>query len=289
MILAPLRGVTIRTFRKVFARALLEAGFTEAITPFISALPGVDPLKDRELAGIKDAHDETGLKITPQFIGKEPEALKASLRRIKAAGMDTADLNCGCPFPMVRNKGRGSGLLRDAKTFEKMLAVGCEIMGEGKFSIKARLGVERNDELLALMPIINRFPLRMLTVHARNARQMYAGECDWRAYGKIKAVATVPILANGDLNWRDHEGMVGRSFIRDLALRDDIVELLREYIAASREEFFGDRPILGRMKELIAYWREAPVWGREWKVIKLCRSVQELESCFPHSYCLRAR
>ena len=50
MILAPLRGVTIRCFRETFADEIRAAGFTEAITPFITANDGYDPLKDRELA-----------------------------------------------------------------------------------------------------------------------------------------------------------------------------------------------------------------------------------------------
>ena len=49
MILAPLRGVTIRCFREVFADVIRDAGFTEAITPFVPANRGYDPLKDREL------------------------------------------------------------------------------------------------------------------------------------------------------------------------------------------------------------------------------------------------
>ena len=49
LILAPLRGVTIRCFRETFAAEIAEAGFTEAVTPFITANAGVDPLKDREL------------------------------------------------------------------------------------------------------------------------------------------------------------------------------------------------------------------------------------------------
>ena len=58
MILAPLRGVTIRCFREVFADIIRETGFTEAVTPFIPAMAGSDPLKDRELrdpgSGIRD-------------------------------------------------------------------------------------------------------------------------------------------------------------------------------------------------------------------------------------------
>ena len=212
MILAPLRGVTIRCFREVFAEQIREAGFTEAITPFLSANPGFDPLKDRELANVSHRGTETQsinsvpsvtlcdtIKVTPQFIGKDPESLRECLLRIKEAGYETADLNCGCPYPMVRNKGRGSGLLRTPAVLEKMVAVGCETMGEGKFSVKTRLGFDRNDELLALMPMLNSYPLRFLAVHARNARQMYGGKCDWESFKKVAAVAKMPIVPNGDL------------------------------------------------------------------------------------------
>ena len=180
MILAPLRGVTIRCFREVFADIIREIGFTEAVTPFIPAMAGSDPLKDRELrdpgSGIRDRG--SGVRVTPQFIGKDPVALRECLEKVKAAGFETADLNAGCPYPMVRNKGRGSGLLRTPDVLRRMLEVGCEVMGAGKFSLKVRLGVDRSDELLGLMPIINEFPLRYLTVHARTARQMYEGKCD---------------------------------------------------------------------------------------------------------------
>ena len=142
LILAPLRGVTVRCFRETFAAEITAAGFTEAVTPFISAMPGVDPMKDRELRG-GAAQQGFGPKVTPQFIGKDPAALRQCLKAVKGAGFDTADLNCGCPFPMVRNKGRGSGILRTPDALRRMLEVGCEVMGPGKFSVKARLGVER--------------------------------------------------------------------------------------------------------------------------------------------------
>ena len=286
MILAPLRGVTIRSFRETFADEIRTVGFTEAITPFISAISGFDPLKDREL--LTPLSTSTSfLHLTPQFIGKDPSALRSCLEKIKAAGYDTADLNCGCPFPMVRNKGRGSGILRTPDVLRRMLEVGCEVMGDGKFSIKARLGVDRSDELLKLMPMINEFPLRFLTVHARTARQMYTGICDAEGLEEVWKVAKVPIVYNGDVEFplsekrrgRRFPVMIGRSFVRWLGIREDSDELLGRYIAASQAELCGDRPVLGRMKELIAYWKELPRWKRRWNVIKLCRTVDELRSC----------
>ena len=284
VVLAPLRGVTIRCFRRVFAEPIEAAGFNEAITPFVAANAGCDPLKDCELSASSPGECfGRGFKVTPQFIGKDPEALRSCLERIRQAGYDTADLNCGCPFPMVRNKFRGSGILQTPEVLEKMLAVGCEVMGEGRFSIKARLGVARNDELLALMPMINSYPLRFLTVHARNAKQMYDGECDAAAYGKVLAAAKVPVVYNGDAAIGDaaeHPGgiMVGRSFIRSLACREDIGELLAAYIDASREELSGERAVLGRMKELLAYWKDIGRWRRRWQTVKITRTLDELRA-----------
>ena len=301
MILAPLRGVTIRCFREVFADIIREAGFTEAVTPFIPAMAGSDPLKDRELrdqgSGIRDRG--SGIRVTPQFIGKDPVALRECLEKVKAAGFETADLNAGCPYPMVRNKGRGSGLLRTPDVLRRMLEVGCEVMGAGKFSLKVRLGVDRSDELLGLMPIINEFPLRYLTVHARTARQMYEGKCDVERLREVEKLAKVPVVRNGDIPMPEVSGgrgqvsgvgcqasgiadgsriMIGRGFVRWLGTREDCKELLERYIAVSQVELFGDASVLGRMKELISYWKELPQWKRRWNVIKICRSIDELKS-----------
>lgn len=277
MILAPLRGVTIRCFRSVFGPLIREAGFTEAITPFITANAGVDPLRDRELKG----GAECGFRVTPQFIGKDPSALRMCLERVKAAGFATADLNCGCPFPMVRNKGRGSGLLRTPDVLRRMLETGCEVMGPGAFSAKTRLGVERPDELLGLMPVFNEFPLRFLAVHARTARQMYEGSCDMAAFCEVASAAKVPVVYNGDAGLGGIDGfevMVGRGFLRAIGERDDAEAWLARYVDASLDELKSPHPVLGRMKELVAYWRDLPRWARRWNVVKLARNLDELRS-----------
>jgi len=283
LLLAPLRGVTIRCFRETFAAEIAAAGFTEAVTPFISAMPGVDPLKDRELKP-SPTFSKSGLLLTPQLIGKDPAILQNCLERLRDNGYLNVDLNCGCPFPMVRNKGRGSGLLRTPDVLRRMLEVGCQTLGPNHFSLKARLGIERTNELLALLPLINEFPIRFLTVHARTARQMYEGDCDWCAVEEIERLSKVQIVRNGDLplpadpKTLDRPLMIGRPFIRALGERPDSVELIRRYALASREELKCDRPVLGRLKELLAYWKELPHWRKRWNLIKICRGTDELLS-----------
>ncbi len=333
--LAPLRGVTIRAFRETFATAIEEAGFIGAFAPFIPANPGIR-VSDRMLSDLMpfpsgrpiDSHDirdrgragrstlpvrarvpRARILLVPQVITKHPDAMRELLKGFKDCGFNRADLNAGCPFPMIVRRGRGSGLLRSPDTLERLLAAGCEEMGPGGFSVKMRLGVELPDELLKLMPVFNRYPLAALRIHARTARQMYSGKCDHAAFAAACSASANPVIYNGDLvdtlngfnglngsNARNGfnalaasnslEGlealkglMVGRGFVRALGARADAVSLLRDYIARSQAELSGDNPVLGRMKELLAYWAEgSPLWRRLWPVVKICRSVDELLS-----------
>lgn len=278
--LAPLRGVTVRTFRAVFGDAMIEAGFDGAFAPFIPANAGFRFSK-RLFSDILPDEASNGLEVVPQVIGKDPQALRDWCKAVKDLGYGRADLNAGCPFPMIRKKGRGSGLMRTPDVLDRMLEAGCDEMGVGGFSLKTRLGVERSDEILNLMPIINRYPLAALTVHARTAKQMYEGGVDIDAFRAVASVAEVPLIYNGDASVGDALGdglMVGRRFISGLALRDDALALLARYVEASRAELSGDAPVLGRMKELLSYWCREKSWQKLWPVIKICRSVDEIAS-----------
>lgn len=285
--LAPLRGVTIRAFRETFAPAIRKAGFDGAFAPFIPANPGIR-VNDRLLADLQPGSSD--LPLVPQVITKHPDAMRELLKGLKDRGFARVDLNAGCPFPMIVRRGRGSGLLRTPDVLERLMEIGCEEMGPQGFSVKTRLGLERPDELLGLMPMLNRYPLAALTVHARTARQMYAGACDHAAFAAICAASANPVIYNGDIKalsgFSGLKGvnglkgfMVGRGFVRELGTRPDSAELLRDYIARSQTELSGDRPVLGRMKELLAYWAESsPRWHRLWSLVKICRSVEELLS-----------
>lgn len=276
--LAPLRGVTIRAFRTVFADPIREAGFKGSFAPFISANAGFKYSR-KLFTDILPESQPSGQLLVPQVIGKDSAALREWCKAVKDLGYVRADLNAGCPFPMIRKKGRGSGLMRSVDVLDRMLEAGCDEMGAGNFSLKTRLGVERTDEIMSLMPVINRYPLAVLTVHARTAVQMYEGSTDRTSFEEVLSAAKVPVMYNGDADVCDEgEGplMVGRSFIRGLANRPDAKELLFRYMDVSREELCGDTPVLGRMKELLSYWCQEPAWCSRWRFIKICRSTEEL-------------
>ena len=294
--LAPLRGVTVRTFRNLHALWFVPPD--RAVAPFIPTFAGakVKPVL------LKDVDPDLGqsVPVVPQVIGKDPEQLRTLLRSFKEIGYTCADLNAGCPWPFVAKKGRGAGLMRDAEAFARMLETGCEEM-PGGFSVKVRLGMDKPDLLLQRMEMINGFPLREVAIHARTAKQMYEGRVLLEPFGAALAACQHPVVYNGDI--RTHgdylrlkarfpgvtRWMIGRGLAMDpfliARIRHDhagerevarLKGFLDDYVAASAEELYGPVSVLGRMKELWGYLHLSLRQGeRVWNSVKICRTMDE--------------
>lgn len=294
--LAPLRGVTVRTFRNLHALWFMPPD--RAVAPFIPTFAGakVKPVL------LKDIDPDLGqsVPVVPQVIGKDPGQLHTLLHSFKAMGYACADLNAGCPWPFVAKKGRGAGLMRDAAAFARMLETGCEEM-PGGFSVKVRLGMDTPDLLLQRMEIINAFPLREVTIHARTAKQMYEGQVLLEPFEAALAACRHPVVYNGDIRTRGDylrlkarfpgvtRWMIGRGLAMDpfliARIRCDgagereaarLKGFLDDYVASNTEELYGPVSVLGRIKELWGYLHLSLLHGeRVWGSVKICRTMDE--------------
>lgn len=292
--LGPLRGVTVMDFRDIYARHF--GGLDWAMAPFIPTVSG-DRVKPRLLKDLLPEKNRR-LPVVPQVIGRDPEQLRVIARAIRELGYDQLNLNAGCPWPFVMKKKRGSGLMEEAELLKRMLEAGCEAM-PGGFSIKVRLGVDRTDALLERVELLNAYPLKHVTIHARTARQMYAGHVHLEAFGAAAAALVHPVIYNGDLFTpadfarvatrfpHVHAWMLGRGPIVDPLLPELLTHAaadapppparLRAFHDALYERYrqtlFGPAPVLGRMKELWSYLHERVANGAD-----LLHSVQRARS-----------
>lgn len=300
IILAPLRGVTGLSFRKAYCAHF--RGLTRAVAPFIATVAG-DRVKPEVLRSIDPTVQPAGLPLIPQVIGKSPEQLRVMLREMQALGYQDVDLNAGCPWPFVAKKGRGSGLLKDETVLDEMLAVGCEVLGPGHFSIKVRLGLTDKELLLKRLPTILKYPLRELCVHPRTAKQMYEGSADVDAFARVaEAVKAIPLVYNGDIRTlADYKRltnrfpqitrwMIGRGVVANPFLAESICEgrdtrdlgrfkaWHRDLVEAYAESSSGDHALLGHLKEQWSYLSTGFENGtRLWDALKITRTRAEFE------------
>jgi tRNA-dihydrouridine synthase len=296
--LAPLHGVTNRVFRKAYFHHF--TGFDAAMAPFIAAVkPG--KLPERHFKDLSPREDN-GIRLVPQVLGNEAGGFVATARLLADLGYDEVNWNLGCPFPVVANKGRGSGLLPFPDLIARFLDEACAASAL-PLSVKLRLGRRDPGEILALMPILNAHPLARVIIHPRVGIQMYRGEVDLEGFAAAAALSTHEVVFNGDIKDARtfetlrsrfpavREWMIGRWAISDPFLvgklkaeprvRDRLGTLRAfhdELYAGYREVLYGPAHVLDKMKEIWSLLGKSfPKAGKQLGRISQARTFEAYE------------
>ena len=194
LILAPIRGVTDVVYREAFARSF--SGLARAVSPFLQLRQG-HSLRPAELRQVA-LETNRALVTIPQVLTHHAPTFSSALRELGAAGHETVNWNLGCPYPTVAGRGRGAGLLPHAQRIDAILAV---VMKDApvRLSVKMRLGYHDPDEFKAVIEVLNQYPITEVSLHARTADQMYAGEVDVGRAGQALTLCRHPFVFNGDI------------------------------------------------------------------------------------------
>lgn len=190
---APLQGLTEAPWRNVHQE--LFGGIDAYYTPFVRIERGEFRNKDvRDIAPENNAVD----RLVPQLIASAPAELGRLVELFMEKGYREADINMGCPFPLIAGKHKGSGILpypQEVKALLDELAHYPEM----QFSVKMRLGWESADEWRALLPLLNAASLQRITLHPRIGRQQYKGEVDRESFTAFYQECGHPLVYNGDV------------------------------------------------------------------------------------------
>lgn len=138
-----------------------------------------------------------------QIFGAEPEVMAETARIAEEMGADLVDINMGCWVPKVCKTGSGAALLKDPATAEAIVAAVVRAV-RVPVTVKVRAGWDY--ALFAAPELAKRFEgagARMLTLHARFAKQGFEGEADWRLIEQVRAAIGIPLVGNGDVKTGD--------------------------------------------------------------------------------------
>lgn len=170
-------------------------GIDAYYTPFVRMEKGEFRNKDvREIA----SENNTVSRLIPQLIASTPAELERLAGLFIEKGYKEADINMGCPFPLMTGKHKGSGILPYPAEVEALLKELVHYPELG-FSVKMRLGWECADEWRPLLPLLNAAPLRRIVLHPRIGKQQYKGEVDLAAFTAFYEECAHPLVYNGDL------------------------------------------------------------------------------------------
>lgn len=194
LILAPMAGVTDLAFRTICAR--LGAGIT--VTEMVSS---------RALV-YQDKKSVTLLKRTPglglcgaQIFGNDPEIMaKAAQLTLTHGDFDFLDINMGCPVPKIANNGDGSALMKDPDLAARIVEAVANAVSV-PVTVKTRKGWDKGSvNVVEFAQRLQNAGAAAVAVHGRTKTMMYSGVADWDIIAKVKAVLTVPLAANGDVD-----------------------------------------------------------------------------------------
>ena len=308
--LGPFQGITDAPFRNVFKRHF--GGIDKFYTPFFTGIHKEEHAKNLQGEEIDPRCNDVET-LTPQILSTDAEEILRFAKQCKELGYKEINLNMGCPFPRVANKKRGCGLLPYPDKVDAMLEGVFEHIGDMKFSIKCRLGYFSPDEIDAIIPIFNKFPLSELIIHPRIGKQLYKGEADVERFAALIPYINAPLVYNGDIfsveifdriqsviagndpqssTLIDHF-MLGRGILANPFLAEQIADVcppqpndkterLHAYVLDLYEDRLhhagGSPKVLGRMKELWSYlmysFEEPQV---VWRKIKKINALKEYE------------
>src|SRR4029077_16006760 len=151
----------------------------------------------RQMRKLLFSEEERPLSI--QIYGSDPGRMAAAAEIGEALGPDVCDINMGCPANKVLKGCAGAALMGDLDLARRIIRAVRDVLSM-PLTVKFRLGLDdcrRN--YLELGKICEANGVAAVAMHARTARQMFAGEADWSHLARLKETLAIPVIGNGDI------------------------------------------------------------------------------------------
>lgn len=295
---SPLQGFTDFRFRN--AQNKLFGGIDTYYSPYIR-LNGklvIKPSYERDLL----PENNVGLEVIPQVITNDADEFLFVAKYVRELGYKELNWNLGCPYPMVTKSGMGSGLISNPEKINNILHR-AHSESDIIVSMKMRLGYENSEEILDVLPILDRYPIKNIAIHARIGKQLYKGGVHLDAFQQCIDNTIHKLYYNGDITTvaKFHEmqqrfptidhWMIGRGLISDPFLPSMIKSNTSEYPANKMELFSafhdtlygiyseslsGSTHILLKMYHLWEYF--STTFSNPHKVLKQIKKAQSIRN-----------
>jgi tRNA-dihydrouridine synthase len=294
---SPLQGYTDFRFRNAYHNYF--GGIDQYMAPYIRLKGSLEitPARERDIR----PDNNPSINLIPQVMAKDPEKFLYVSDYLQNLGYRALNWNLGCPYPMVANKGMGSGMLARPELIDAFLhRVTTET--DMHLSIKMRLGYESSSEILGVLPVLEKYPLSYIAIHPRIGKQLYRGAVDLDTFEACLSQSSHTVFYNGDIatvhrfreledrfpgirHWMIGRGLLADPFLPAMIKADDHTypenryEVLRAFhdtlFASYQEALSGPKHVLTKMHSLWEYLIASfPASPRGLKRIRKAQSLQ---------------
>ncbi|MEM8521886.1 tRNA-dihydrouridine synthase family protein [Flavobacterium sp. PL12] len=295
---SPLQGFTDFRFRN--AQNKLFGGIDTFYSPYIR-LNGkmvIKPSYHRDLL----PENNLDLEVIPQVITNDANEFLFVAKYVRELGYKELNWNLGCPYPMVTKSGMGSGMISNPEKINHVLER-AHTESDIIVSMKMRLGYENSEEILEALPVLDKYPIKNIAIHARIGKQLYKGGVNLDAFQHCIDNTKHKLYYNGDITSvaKFHEmqqrfptidhWMIGRGLISDPFLPSMIKNNTTEYpenkielfnafhdtlYAIYSESLSGSTHILLKMYHLWEYF--SATFSNPHKVLKKIKKAQSIRN-----------
>lgn len=280
---SPLQGFTDYRFRNTFQKYF--GGIDTFYAPYIR-LNGKLDIKKSYHRDILPANNET-LTVIPQIMTNDPEEFLFVSKFVQSLGYKELNWNLGCPYPMVTKRCMGSGLINDPKRIDALLE---KVHKESDItvSMKMRMGYEHPEEILDVFPVLEKYPIKNIAIHARIGKQLYKGGVNLDAFETCINKSKQLLYYNGDIVSLDSylstkkrfpnisHWMIGRGLIADPFLPQLIKNNSRDYPENKLE-------IFKKFHDTLFHEFESALSGQSHVLIKMLHYWEYFSTSFTNS------
>lgn len=142
--------------------------------------------------------NRTGRPVFAQLIGENIPDMIRTARALLEHPVAGIDLNLGCPAPKIYKKNVGGGLLRDPARIDVLLGALRQSI-PGLFTVKMRIGFEDTAHYAAILALVAKHDVDLVSVHGRTVKEMYRSEVHYEFIAQAVRSVPCPVLANGNV------------------------------------------------------------------------------------------
>ena len=192
--LSPLAGFTNLPFRRI-VRELGGVGL--ATTDLVNARAVLEG-REKSFELIETTPDDRPFAV--QIFGGDPAVMRDAAQLLAARGVDSIDINMGCPVDHVTKTGAGSKLMCDPRATVALVET---VVNSVRLPVTVKMRLGWDDDHISAPRFAREFEqvgVAAIAIHGRTRAQGFSGSVSLEGIRQVvEAVESIPVVGNGDV------------------------------------------------------------------------------------------